>query len=231
MSCYASLHSDYTNPNGPGDIDNPQVPYFIEATNATIALQITASRDSEDSGDVLTPGDIADETTLVLLDPILDLMRKAGWTVTPPKSTVTTVEDSSEGPRSRCSSPMPQLSKTHDFRGSKNFLRRIQASSTRPTFWKRLTDMKLTGHCFPQSAWPRPAAGCARRTTTCSAGSPAGNASIRAGREFDYVASRSAGAKTYPPYKSTRQKLKKYNPRLRSYPARVQKLMAQLNAR
>jgi hypothetical protein len=45
-----------------------------------------------------------------------------------------------------------------------------------------------------------------------------------------YVASRLAGAKTYRD-KNTRQKIKKYNPRLRSYPARVQKLMAQLNAR
>lgn len=89
MSYYVSVHTDYTNPRCPEDIDNPAMPYFLLASNARVALELTAILDSEGASRQYIPtqlsvDDIEDETTIVLLDPIFELMRKSGWTVTPP---------------------------------------------------------------------------------------------------------------------------------------------------
>lgn len=97
MSYYISTHPDYTHAGCPSAVDEPYLPYFIEAEDAVEALEKTIDLAERDEGTRYPLHVMQEETALVLLDPIFDLMKKAGWTIVPPakqseeKSTATTV--------------------------------------------------------------------------------------------------------------------------------------------
>lgn len=81
MSLYYSQHTDYTSAALPDDVDHPLSDFWlIEADDAEEALDETARLDGDDSD----PDDIADETTLVPVIPILEKLRELGWTIEPP---------------------------------------------------------------------------------------------------------------------------------------------------
>lgn len=85
MPYYLSQHPDYTDAGNPREVDCPAEPRFIEAKNAEEAARKNFEIDLAESGDPdATQDDINGETMLVLLDPLFDKMRQAGWTVIPP---------------------------------------------------------------------------------------------------------------------------------------------------
>ena len=86
MPYYLSQHPDYTNAERPSDVDCPAPPRFIEAKNAKAATKENYRVEVEEAGGsvVCDQEDLDSGTTLVLLDPLFDIMRGEGWTVSPP---------------------------------------------------------------------------------------------------------------------------------------------------
>lgn len=84
MSYYVSLHPDYTDPRCPSAVDQPYLPYFIEADNARQALETTIDLAEQDEGCRYQTHVMQEETALVLLDPIFEQMRQVGWVINPP---------------------------------------------------------------------------------------------------------------------------------------------------
>ena len=86
MKTYLSQHTDYTNANLTKEVDAPAKPLVCRAKNAKEAMKaFFAMEETLPGGYKPSLEEIADETTLVLLDPVFEELRKLGWTITPPE--------------------------------------------------------------------------------------------------------------------------------------------------
>lgn len=85
MKLYLSQHMDYTNADSLTDVDSPATPLVVEAESAEEAMgKFFELEQQSDLLHRITQNDVATETTIVLLDPILEVMRSMGWRIDPP---------------------------------------------------------------------------------------------------------------------------------------------------
>ncbi len=87
MPYYLSQHIDYTDASLPQWVDDPAEPRLIVANDATEAARKSWEMDLKEGGveEGTSLDDVLEETTLVKLDPLFELMRTAGWAIIPPK--------------------------------------------------------------------------------------------------------------------------------------------------